>query len=176
VAGVANKDIIRYNSTTQKYEKSSDLTDLELSVSQLSSSVLSIAGDVDTLELTVSQMSASTLPYDANTSTKDKIDEIASNNNLISAGTITAVSGSKAIPSGAKRIFVKVNINNYYTSPLIELARIGGYNTFLWGALGWGACFQMTTGNTSVSFDLETTIYGTKAQTWTTGITVYYTL
>ena len=78
VAGVANKDIIRYNSTTQKYEKSSDLTDLELSVSQLSSSVLSIAGDVDTLELTVSQMSASTLPYDANISTKQKIDNVES--------------------------------------------------------------------------------------------------
>lgn len=78
VSGVANKDIIRYNSTTQKYEKSSDLTDLELSVSQLSSSVLSIAGDVDTLELTVSQMSASTLPYDANTSTKQKIDNVES--------------------------------------------------------------------------------------------------
>jgi hypothetical protein len=76
VAGVANKDIIRYNSTTQKYEKSSDLTDLELSVSQLSSSVLNIAGDVDALELTVGQMSASTLPYDANTSTKQKIDEV----------------------------------------------------------------------------------------------------
>ena len=78
VSGVANKDIIRYNSTSQKYEKSSDLTDLELSVSQLSSSVLSIAGDVDTLELTVSQMSASTLPYDANTSTKQKIDNVES--------------------------------------------------------------------------------------------------
>jgi len=78
VAGVANKDIIRYNSTTQKYEKSSDLSDLELSVSQLSSSVLSIAGDVNTLELTVSQMSASTLPYDANTSTKQKIDNVKS--------------------------------------------------------------------------------------------------
>lgn len=76
VAGVANKDIIRYNSTTQKYEKSSDLTDLELSVSQLSSSVLNIAGDVNTLELTVSQMSASTLPYDASTSTKQKIDNV----------------------------------------------------------------------------------------------------
>jgi hypothetical protein len=78
VAGVANKDIIRYNSTTQKYEKSSDLTDLELSVSQLSSSVLNIAGDVDALELTVSQMSASTLPYDANTSIKQKIDNVES--------------------------------------------------------------------------------------------------
>ena len=78
VSGVADKDIIRYNSTSQKYEKSSDLTDLELSVSQLSSSVLSIAGDVDTLELTVSQMSASTLPYDANTSTKQKIDNVQS--------------------------------------------------------------------------------------------------
>ena len=78
VSGVADKDIIRYNSTSQKYEKSSDLTDLELSVSQLSSSVLSIAGDVNTLELTVSQMSASTLPYDANTSTKQKIDNVES--------------------------------------------------------------------------------------------------
>ena len=79
VAGVANKDIARFNSSTNKWEKSSDLTDLELSVSQLSSSVLSIAGDVDTLELTVSQMSASTLPYDANTSTKQKIDAVEAN-------------------------------------------------------------------------------------------------
>jgi hypothetical protein len=79
VAGVANKDIARFNSSTNKWEKSSDLTDLELSVSQLSSSVLSIAGDVGTLELTVSQMSASTLPYDANTSTKQKIDNVESN-------------------------------------------------------------------------------------------------
>lgn len=78
VAGVANKDIARFNSSTNKWEKSSDLTDLELSVSQLSSSVLSIAGDVDALELTVSQMSASTLPYDANTSTKQKIDNVES--------------------------------------------------------------------------------------------------
>jgi hypothetical protein len=78
VAGVADKDIARFNSSTNKWEKSSDLSDLELSVSQLSSSVLSIAGDVDTLELTVSQMSASTLPYDANTSTKQKIDSVES--------------------------------------------------------------------------------------------------
>lgn len=78
VLGVVNKDITRYNSTTGKWEASDDLTDLELSVSQLSSSVLNIAGDVDTLELTVSQMSASTLPYDANTSTKQKIDNVES--------------------------------------------------------------------------------------------------
>ena len=76
VTGVQNGDIARYNSTTGKWTDSSDLTDLELSVSQLSSSVLSIAGDVDALELTVSQMSASTLPYDANTSTKQKIDNV----------------------------------------------------------------------------------------------------
>lgn len=79
ITGVQNGDIARYNSTTGKWEDSSDLTDLELSVSQLSSSVLSIAGDVDTLELTVSQMSASTLSYDANTSTKQKIDNVESN-------------------------------------------------------------------------------------------------
>ena len=78
VAGVADKNIARFNSSTNKWEKSSDLTDLELSVSQLSSSVLSIAGDVDTLELTVSQMSASTLPYNANTSIKQKIDNVES--------------------------------------------------------------------------------------------------
>lgn len=78
VQGVSNGDIARYNSTTGKWTDSSDLTDLELSVSQLSSSVLSIAGDVDALELTVSQMSASTLPYDANTSTKQKIDSVES--------------------------------------------------------------------------------------------------
>ena len=78
VLGVVNKDITRYNSTTGKWEASDDLTDLELSVSQLSSSVLSIAGDVDALELTVSQMSASTLSYDANTSTKQKIDNVES--------------------------------------------------------------------------------------------------
>ena len=78
VLGVVNKDITRYNSTTGKWEASDDLTDLELSVSQLSSSVLSIAGDVDALELTVSQMSASTLSYDANTSTKQKIDDVES--------------------------------------------------------------------------------------------------
>lgn len=78
VTGVQNGDIARYNSTTGKWEASDDLTDLELSVSQLSSSVLNIAGDVDTLELTVSQMSASTLPYDANTSTKQKIDNVES--------------------------------------------------------------------------------------------------
>ena len=78
VTGVQNGDIARYNSTTGKWEASDDLTDLELSVSQLSSSVLSIAGDVDALELTVSQMSASTLPYDANTSTKQKIDNVES--------------------------------------------------------------------------------------------------
>ena len=125
---------------------------------------------------------ATDVAYDNTTSgltaddVQEAIDEVASNNKLISAGTITAVSGSKTIPSGAKRIFVKVNINNYYTSPLIELARTGGYNTFLWGALSWGACFQIATNSTSVSFDLETTIYGTKATTWTTGITVYYTL
>jgi hypothetical protein len=41
--------------------------------------VLNIAGDVDALELTVSQMSASTLPYDANISTKQKIDNVESN-------------------------------------------------------------------------------------------------
>lgn len=78
VTGVQNGDIARYNSTTGKWEDSSDLTDLELSVSQLSSSVLNIAGDVDALELTVSQMSASTLPYDANTSIKQKIDNVES--------------------------------------------------------------------------------------------------
>lgn len=78
VTGVQNGDIARYNSTTGKWEASDDLTDLELSVSQLSSSVLSIAGDVDTLELTVSQMSASTLTYDANTSIKQKIDNVES--------------------------------------------------------------------------------------------------
>ena len=78
VQGVSNGDIARYNSTTGKWTDSSDLSDLELSVSQLSSSVLSIAGDVDALELTVSQMSASTLPYDANTSTKQKIDNVES--------------------------------------------------------------------------------------------------
>jgi hypothetical protein len=75
---VANKDIARFNSSTNKWEKSSDLSGLELSVSQLSSSVLSIAGDVDALESTVGQMSASTLPYDANTSTKQKIDNVES--------------------------------------------------------------------------------------------------
>lgn len=78
VQGVSNGDIARYNSATGKWTDSSDLSDLELSVSQLSSSVLSIAGNVDALELTVSQMSASTLPYDANTSTKQKIDNVES--------------------------------------------------------------------------------------------------
>ena len=236
VQGVSNGDIARYNSTTGKWTDSSDLTDLELSVSQLQASVLAITNGHTILDsngtamaqeddlqfasgyveddnvngktvyiemIRISQanydtlkangqlkpgakyfiydaqpvaVNASNLPYSSTQSTKQKIDEVASNNNLISAGTITAVSGSKAIPSEAKRIFVKVNINNYYTSPLIELARTGGYNTFLWGALSWGACFQMATNSTSVSFDLETTIYGTKATTWTTGITVYYTL
>jgi hypothetical protein len=57
VAGVANKDIARFNSSTNEWEKSSALTDLEL---------------------TVSQMSASTLPYDANISTKQKIDNVES--------------------------------------------------------------------------------------------------
>ena len=42
VQGVQNGDIARYNSTTQKWTDSSDLTDLELSVSQLQASVLAI--------------------------------------------------------------------------------------------------------------------------------------
>ena len=42
VQGVQNGDIARYNSTTQKWTDSSDLTDLELTVSQLQASVLSI--------------------------------------------------------------------------------------------------------------------------------------
>lgn len=42
VQGVQNGDIARYNSTTQKWTDSSDLTDLELTVSQLQASVLAI--------------------------------------------------------------------------------------------------------------------------------------
>ena len=42
VTGVQNGDIARYNSTTQKWTDSSDLTDLELTVSQLQASVLGI--------------------------------------------------------------------------------------------------------------------------------------
>jgi hypothetical protein len=42
VQGVSNGDIARYNSTTQKWTDSSDLTDLELTVSQLQASVLAI--------------------------------------------------------------------------------------------------------------------------------------
>ena len=42
VTGVQNGDIARYNSTTNKWTDSSDLTDLELSVSQLQASVLAI--------------------------------------------------------------------------------------------------------------------------------------
>ena len=42
VQGVSNGDIARYNSTTGKWTDSSDLTDLELSVSQLQASVLAI--------------------------------------------------------------------------------------------------------------------------------------
>ena len=42
VTGVQNGDIARYNSTTQKWTDSSDLTDLELTVSQLQASVLAI--------------------------------------------------------------------------------------------------------------------------------------
>ena len=42
VQGVQNGDIARYNSTTNKWTDSSDLTDLELSVSQLQASVLAI--------------------------------------------------------------------------------------------------------------------------------------
>ena len=42
VQGVSNGDIARYNSTTGKWTDSSDLSDLELTVSQLQASVLSI--------------------------------------------------------------------------------------------------------------------------------------
>ncbi len=123
VSGVANKDIIRYNSTTQKYEKSSDLTDLELSVSQLSSSVLSIAGDVDTLELTVSQMSASTLPYDANTTIKQKIDEKADASSLSNVAT----SGSYTDLSNKPKVYEYIEVPNttdgrYYTYTLTHIA------------------------------------------------------
>ena len=50
VAGVANKDIARFNSSTNKWEKSSALTDLELAVSQISASTLGITNGHDILD------------------------------------------------------------------------------------------------------------------------------
>ena len=139
VQGVQNGDIARYNSTTNKWTDSSDLTDLELSVSQLQASVLAITNghtildsngtamaqeddlqfasgyveddsgngktvyiemirisqaNYDTLKANAQlkpgakyfiydaqpvAVNASNLPYDSNTSTKEKIDEIALN-------------------------------------------------------------------------------------------------
>jgi hypothetical protein len=129
VQGVSNGDIARFNSSTNKWEKSSDLTDLELSVSQLSSSVLSIAGDVDTLELTVSQMSASTLPYDANISTKQKIDNVESSIPT-SASDLPYSSGVST-----KDKIDEIASNQYYHKG--DTIVFGGGNYMLAGRTGW---------------------------------------
>lgn len=122
VAGVANKDIARFNSSTNKWEKSTDLTDLELSVSQLSSSVLSIAGDVDTLESTVSQMSASTLPYDANTSTKQKIDEVDAKIDAEVGGKAVYIGGVKSTEVSTQGSSITiVNVNDISSYKLLRI-------------------------------------------------------
>lgn len=129
VTGVQNGDIARYNSTTGKWEASDDLTDLELSVSQLSSSVLNIAGEVDTLELTVSQMSASTLPYDVNTNIKQKIDNVESSipTNASELPYSSTASTEQAIQNLAKEF-------RYHKGDTMVF---GGGNYMLAGRTGW---------------------------------------
>lgn len=108
VAGVANKDIARFNSSTNKWEKSSDLTDLEL---------------------TVSQMSASTLPYDANTSTKQKIDNVESS-------IPTSASDLPYSPTASTKQAIQA-LGEQFQYHKGDTMTFGGGNFMLAGRTGW---------------------------------------
>lgn len=84
------------------------LKEIELSVSDLNSSVLGISQEVEELELTVSQLSASTLPYSAEQSTKQKIDAVDAK--------IDAEIGGKAVYIGG------VTSNEVSTSSMTEVS------------------------------------------------------
>jgi hypothetical protein len=108
VQGVSNGDIARYNSATGKWTDSSDLTDLEL---------------------TVSQMSASTLPYDANINTKQKIDNVESS---------IPTSASDLPYSSSKSTKQKIDdVENQSKFHIGDTMTFGGGNFMLAGRTGW---------------------------------------
>ena len=84
------------------------------------------------------------------------------------------------IPSNAKRIFFRININTYVASPLFEFKTANiqtpGRYTVIWGYLNWFANFEVSINSNTNTFtwEAERTLGGSKTSTWNTGINVYY--
>lgn len=85
-------------------------------------------------------------------------------------GKLTAVGDEVTIPTH-NRIYVRLDVNNYYYSPLIEIDNAPRCN-FPVCITSWLAVIELELSNKLI-WKTEETISGTKPPTWTTSIDVY---
>lgn len=96
------------------------------------------------------------------------------NGNRTKLGTV-ALLESLEIPRNKSVLYFRVNINNYYYSPMYVISSNLTYVTF--GIESWGCNILLQIDGTTnrITFQNENTIAGNKSAGWTTKIDIYYT-
>lgn len=83
------------------------------------------------------------------------------------------VTESVQLPSNWKRLYMRVNISDYFNGSISAID--GGHILIPFSVSSWACTINIEISGSTVSFASETTIAGTKDSGWTTYVEVYYT-